>query len=84
MYKEAQRANVQNNGVDGQFPVSEQVRVIAPEVVRPELIKRFIDVLLEVLDRLQIRMNRRCSVVAADEFLPHSLNECCHRDLLSL
>jgi hypothetical protein len=39
--KEAERADVQNNGVDGQFPVSEQVRVIAPEVVRPELIERF-------------------------------------------
>jgi hypothetical protein len=47
---------------------------MAPEVIRAELIERFIDVLLEVLDRLQIRMNRRCSIVAADQFLPHSLS----------
>ena len=47
---------------------------MAPEVIRAELIERLIDVLLEVLDRLQIRMNRRCSIVAADQFLPHSLS----------
>jgi hypothetical protein len=60
------------------------VRVITPEVIRTEFIERFIDVLLEVLDRSQIRMNGCCSIVAADEFLPHPVNECCHRDLLSL
>ncbi len=39
----------------------------APEVIRPELIGRFIDVLLEVLVSLHIRMNGCCSVVAANE-----------------
>jgi hypothetical protein len=33
---------------------------VPPKVIRPEFIERFIDVLLKVLDRSQIRMNGCC------------------------
>jgi hypothetical protein len=82
--KESERANVLNYRVHRQLPVSEQVRMVAPEVIRPELIERFIDVSLEMLYRFGVRVDRCRGVVAPDQFLPHSLNECVHRELLSL
>ena len=82
--KEAESANVLHDGVDGKLAAFEQVRVVAPKVIWAQFIERQVDVLAEVLYGFQVRVNRRRSIVAADEFLPHSLHECCHRDLLSL
>ena len=84
MYRKRSAQMFRTTVLTASFRSSKQVRVVAPEVIRTELIERFIDVLLEMLDRLQVRVNRGCSVVAAYEFFSHPLNECCHRDLLSL
>jgi hypothetical protein len=82
--KEAECADVQNNGINGKLALSEQVSVITPDVVRAQFFERHADALTEVLDCFQIRADRRGSVVTANELLAHSLHECCHRDLLSL
>ena len=43
--EEAESANVQNNGVDGKLPLSEQVRVVTPEVIRADSSSRRVNVL---------------------------------------
>ena len=61
--QEAERANVQNNGVDRQFPVSEQVGVITPDIIRAELVQSAVDVLLEisnVSDKNESSFRRSC------------------------
>jgi hypothetical protein len=82
-------AFIDANGIGtkiGQYKLalSEQMGVVTAIVIRTQLIERHANVLAEVLDCFQIQVNRGGSVVAADEFLPHSLHEWCHRDLLSL
>ena len=81
--QEAESADVQNNSIDSQLPLAKKVGMVTPDVVRAELIERRVDVLPEMLYRFQIGLNRRCSVVAADEFFSHPLNKCRHRGVLS-
>src|SRR5579864_3666449 len=80
--EKAESANVQNNGVDGQFPGSEQVRVVTSKVIGTDLVDRRIDVASEMLYSFQVRVDGRSSVVAAHEFFSHPLYECHHRNLL--
>ena len=80
--EEAESANVQNNGVDGQLPGSEQERVVAPKVIWTDLVNRRINVATEVFYGLQVRVNGGGSVVAAYELFSHPLHECRHRNLL--
>jgi hypothetical protein len=82
--QEAKGTDVQNYSVDGKFPVFQKVRVVAPDIIGAELIKRSVDVFSEMFYRFQIRVDRRRGIVAAYEFFSHPLHECCHRDLLSL
>jgi hypothetical protein len=84
LIQEAEGAHVQNHGVNGELSVLQKVGVVAPDIIGAELFERRVNVLPEMLYRLQIRLNRRCGVVAAYEFFPHPLNKCRHRDLLSL
>ena len=84
MYRKRSAQMFRTTVLTASFRSSKKVRVVAPDVIRAELIERRVDVLLEMLDRLQIRLDRRCSVVAAYELFSHPLNKCCHRDLLSL
>ena len=80
--QEAESANVQDNGVDRQFPGFEQIRVVAPDVIGANLIDRSADVTAEMLHCFQVGMNRGCGVVAAYELFSHPLHEYCHRGLL--
>ena len=73
--EEAESANVQNNGVDGQLPGSEQV-------IWTDLVNRRINVATEVFYGLQLRVNGGGSVVAAYELFSHPLHEYGHRNLL--
>jgi hypothetical protein len=80
--EEAERANVQDDRVDGQLPRSEQVRVVAPKIIGTNLVNRRIDVPSEMLYSLQVRVNGGGSVVAAYELFSHPRHEYRHRNLL--
>ena len=82
--QEAQCADVQDNRVDRKLPFLQKVGAVAAEVVRSNLVERYVDVPLKMFNSLGVRVNRSRGVVAANEFFPHSLNEYVHRDLLSL
>lgn len=69
--QEAKRTDVHDHRVDRKLPVFQKVRVVAPDVIRAELIERRVDVLLEMLYRFRVRLNRGCSVVAAYELFSH-------------
>ena len=58
--------------------------MVTPDIIGAQLIERDADMLVEMTNCLQIGVNGRGRVVATDKFVPQSLHECCHRDLLSL
>src|ERR1700691_2902941 len=80
--EEAEGTNVQDNGVDGQLSRSQKVCMVAPEVIGSDLVEWRADVRTEMFYGFQVRVNRGGSVVAADEFFSHPLDECCQRNLL--
>lgn len=77
-------ADVQDNRVDRKLPFLQKVGGVAAQVVRSNLVERNVDVLLEMLNSFGVRVDSCRGVVAANEFLPHSLNEYVHRNLVSL
>jgi hypothetical protein len=58
--------------------------MVAADVVRTNLVLRNVDVPLEMFNSFDLRVDRGCGVVAANEFFPYSLNTYVHRDLLPL
>ena len=58
--------------------------MIATNVVWSDCLQGHRNVLLEMLYRFEVRPGGRGGVVAANEFLPHPLDQCGHRELLSL
>jgi hypothetical protein len=56
--------------------------VVASKVIGTDFLNRRINVATEMLDGLQVRVNRGGGVVAAYELFSHPLNEYFHRNLL--
>ena len=67
-----------------EFLAFQQSHLIAADVLRSEMVESLPGLAAELLDRDQVRADRRLGVVAAYEFLSHPLGEYGHRDLLSL
>ena len=65
-----------------ELPLTQQIRLLLAQVTLIELIRRRVKGLRELLDRVQVRIDRRLRVVAPLEFLQHRLSEMGHRNLL--
>ncbi len=82
--EESKRGNLDDNRAVRQFPVFEQIDLIAAKIVRSQVIEPLLHVLAERFHCMQIRTNRCFRVSAAHEFLAHPLQKYGHRELLSL
>ena len=82
--EEPKRGNLDDDCAVRQFPVFEQIHLLAAKIVRSEVIEPLLYVLAKRFHRVQIRTDRCFRIGAAHEFLAHPLQKYGHRELLSL
>ena len=80
---EAERRHVQADGPNRQFPLLEEIRLVAAQGIPPELLKPAASVVaLAGAKRVQVGANRGRGIVAPDQFVVHPLEQCRHRSYL--
>ena len=68
----------------GMMAVLEQMHLPGPDVLRPQLVGRLVEVLGEGLHRPDVRLYGSLRVITTLEFLQHHFSKMGHGDLLSL
>jgi hypothetical protein len=81
--EEAQRGDVEPHRTDGELSLLEQVRLIPPEIIGPELIEAPTGMLEATgIEGVQIGLDGRRGVVPSHELVVHALQQCGHRQHL--
>ena len=65
-----------------QFPLAQEIRLVGPEMLEGQPIRRALEVFRKLLDRVNVGIDRGLGVVAPLEFLQHRLSEMGHRSFL--
>ena len=80
--EEADSAEMLDNGVGLELPFAEQIRLVLADVIRPELVRRTVEVARKLVNGPEISVRGAGSVISTLEFLEHQLSKMGHRDLL--
>jgi hypothetical protein len=71
-----------DNGAGLKLLFAEQIRLVLTDMIRPELIRRTVEISRNLVNGPEISARGAGSVVATLEFLEHQLSQMGHRDLL--
>src|ERR1039457_2107597 len=63
----------------GEFPLTEQVRLVLTDVLRTELVGRALEVTREIFDGLEVDVGCSLGVITTLEFLEHDFAKVGHR-----
>src|SRR3984885_4067502 len=80
--EETDSAQMLDDGVGLKLSFAEQIRLVLADVIRPELIRRAVEVARILVDSPEISSRCAGGVVSTLEFFEHQLLEMGHRDLL--
>src|SRR5271165_2244370 len=77
--EEPQRGQPLRDGMCGEFPLAEQIRLVLADVLRTELVRRTLEITCEVLDRLDVAVFGSLGVITTLEFLEHHFAKVGHK-----
>src|SRR5271166_6497934 len=77
--EEPQRGQPLRDGMCGEFPLAEQIRLVLTDVLRTELVGRTLEVTREIFDGLEVDAGCSLGVITTLEFLEHHFAKMGHR-----